>query len=323
MSQAVTSSTRCSFCGKGFDRCAGHRIGIVGSRDFPDLSLVRQLVAKVPDKWVVVSGGARGVDHAAEQWALRNGLKVEVIRPDWERFGRSAGFRRNEDLVEAIDCLVAFWTGTSKGTEHTIELAKKHLGDKRVRVITQAPAQADPATQQRNAKRAKAESLRHNSDITVTTPSGARYVARNDDYRDMQREWAATKAAWTEAAVDEGSYASADILDPEVEIKRSKWDDQLHPIHSGLYQGEYDPNGRWLPARWDDGLELDDMVANWEELSSEQLQIIDTVMGSQASDIAFWRRVFGECIQQHRPVTERMLAMAEAALLDDAIRAAA
>lgn len=72
----------------------------------------------------LVSGGARGVDTwAAEIWEGELGLYITTIRPDWDRYGKSAGFRRNVEIVEQADAVVAFWDGESKGTLHSINLA--------------------------------------------------------------------------------------------------------------------------------------------------------------------------------------------------------
>jgi hypothetical protein len=52
---------------------------------------------------------------------------------DWDTFGKSAGYRRNEQMAEDADALVAFWDGESKGTAHMIDTMAAM--DKPVRVI--------------------------------------------------------------------------------------------------------------------------------------------------------------------------------------------
>ncbi len=101
------------------------KIAIVGSRDYPDRARVEALVQDLPDDVVVVTGGAVGVDRWAESVARSRGLEVEVILPDWQRYGRAAGPIRNKAIVEAADRVVAFWDGRSRGTRSTIELARK------------------------------------------------------------------------------------------------------------------------------------------------------------------------------------------------------
>lgn len=108
-------------------------VAIVGSREYPDLELVRQFVRRLAAKYpeaTLVSGGAQGVDQAAEAEAQRVGLKTLIFLAEWERYGRSAGFRRNSTIVDNADVVVAFWDGYSRGTLDTIRkaaAAKKNL----------------------------------------------------------------------------------------------------------------------------------------------------------------------------------------------------
>lgn len=102
----------------------GDKIAVVGSRDGIDLDAVREFIDHLnPDINVVISGGARGVDTAAVDRATERGIPVEVFPADWDRYGRSAGYKRNKDIVRAADSVAAFWDGISRGTEHTIKLA--------------------------------------------------------------------------------------------------------------------------------------------------------------------------------------------------------
>lgn len=99
-------------------------VAIVGSRDYSNLEAVRAYVQSLPKDTVIVSGGARGVDSVAEQEARKCGLKVLIFPAEWEKYGKSAGYRRNVDIVTAADQVVAFWDGESRGTQHSINLAR-------------------------------------------------------------------------------------------------------------------------------------------------------------------------------------------------------
>lgn len=100
------------------------RVAVVGSRRYPRESEVREFVRSLAGGSVVISGGARGVDAWAEDEARQCGLGVVVHRAHWERWGRRAGFIRNELIVAEADRVVAFWDGESRGTRHTIEVAR-------------------------------------------------------------------------------------------------------------------------------------------------------------------------------------------------------
>jgi len=102
------------------------RIAIVGSRNYGDLEEVRRYVASLPVDTIVVSGGARGVDKTAEQTAKTCGLETKIFPAEWDKYGKSAGFRRNTVMVLAADRIVAFWDGKSAGTKHTIDMAIKY-----------------------------------------------------------------------------------------------------------------------------------------------------------------------------------------------------
>jgi hypothetical protein len=78
---------------------------------------------------VVVSGGCRGVDTWAAEAARARGLMVEEHRPDLDGV-RSRGevarrhHQRNQRVVDACDCLVAFPApDRTGGTEDTIRRA--------------------------------------------------------------------------------------------------------------------------------------------------------------------------------------------------------
>lgn len=104
---------------------AVERVAIVGSRDFPDVDMVRLYVRSLPKGTIVVSGGARGVDHIAEVCAAACGLRTEIYHADWDKHGRAAGYLRNHSIVAVASRVVAFWDGESRGTEHTVKLARE------------------------------------------------------------------------------------------------------------------------------------------------------------------------------------------------------
>lgn len=99
---------------------------IVGSRSIVDYEILLYAISKWPQPIThIVSGGAKGIDSLAAFYAKQNNIPLTVVYPDWDRYGKSAGYLRNKDMVENYDveALIAITNG-SKGTGHTINLAK-------------------------------------------------------------------------------------------------------------------------------------------------------------------------------------------------------
>lgn len=99
------------------------RVAVVGPRGYGKMELVRQYVRGLPADTVVVSGGTLGVDDTAVSEAKLCGLATTVYLPEWAKYGKSAGFKRNVLIVNDADVVVAFWDGRSKGTKHSMDLA--------------------------------------------------------------------------------------------------------------------------------------------------------------------------------------------------------
>jgi hypothetical protein len=101
------------------------KIAIVGSRDFPALHLVTELVGLLPEDTIVVSGKARGVDITAENAAKARGLQVDsypVTKEEWKANPKTAGLIRNRKIEKNAQACIAFHDGKSTGTAHTISL---------------------------------------------------------------------------------------------------------------------------------------------------------------------------------------------------------
>ncbi len=74
---------------------------------------------------MIVSGGASGADSYSERYARENGLAILIFYPNWNLYGKKAGFIRNSQIIEAADEICAFWDGASKGTLDSIDKARK------------------------------------------------------------------------------------------------------------------------------------------------------------------------------------------------------
>ena len=108
---------------------------IAGSRDFENRNifagvLLQFMVENDPlEEYVIVEGGARGVDTMAREFAEENGLQVKEFRSDWKKYGRAAGPKRNDEMTaftaEHNGQALYFWDGQSKGTKQCIMSARK------------------------------------------------------------------------------------------------------------------------------------------------------------------------------------------------------
>lgn len=110
------------------------KVGIVGSRGFNDYKLVVETLREIPQINLIVSGGAKGADTLGEMYAKHNDIPTMIFPPLWDKYGKSAGFIRNKDIVENSDIVIAFWDGNSKGTHSTIQLCEK-MG-KRCKIVS-------------------------------------------------------------------------------------------------------------------------------------------------------------------------------------------
>lgn len=128
------------------------KLAVVGSRNFKSKERVFKVLDYIHSKreiTEIISGGAKGVDSWAKEWALKNKIKVKEFIPDWgdlshpdalvriNKFGKEydskAGIRRNSLIVNSSDRLIAFLFNKSNGTMDSIRKAKKQ--NKLIKVI--------------------------------------------------------------------------------------------------------------------------------------------------------------------------------------------
>ena len=95
---------------------------IVGSRSIQNFDLSPYISSTVH---TIISGGAAGIDHLAEQYADLHRLSKYIVRPRYDLYGRAAPLKRNEQLVDMADAVLIVWDGCSKGTRYTLRYAQK------------------------------------------------------------------------------------------------------------------------------------------------------------------------------------------------------
>ncbi len=106
------------------------RVAVIGSR-----GLEVDLEPFMPEGCSeIITGGARGIDQCAARYARAMSIPLREIRPDYKRFGRGAPLRRNDEIIDAADLVIAIWDGKSPGTDYVIRRCREK--NKTIQVYT-------------------------------------------------------------------------------------------------------------------------------------------------------------------------------------------
>ncbi len=98
------------------------KVAVIGSRSFNDVELEKYLPENITE---IVSGGARGIDTLAREYAIKKGITLKEFLPKYNLYGRGAPLKRNIEIIDYSDEVIAFWDGVSSGTKFVIEQCKK------------------------------------------------------------------------------------------------------------------------------------------------------------------------------------------------------
>lgn len=102
------------------------KVIIAGSRTAVSYqSVVKAVQDSGFDITEIISGGARGADTLGEAYAKNNNITLTIMKAEWDKLGKSAGYRRNEQMARYGEAVIALWDGESRGTMHMIEIAKR------------------------------------------------------------------------------------------------------------------------------------------------------------------------------------------------------
>jgi len=103
---------------------------VTGSRDWDNWGLIREALEPFFGLDVtLIHGDARGADKMADYVWTEWGGKTRAVPANWDRFGKSAGIRRNEGMVLSLtpesSVVVAFLRDDSPGTTHCARFAEQ------------------------------------------------------------------------------------------------------------------------------------------------------------------------------------------------------
>lgn len=113
---------------RGFEQ--NLKVIVAGSRGFNDykfleLKLDNFRKYKEIDNFTIISGTANGGDRLGEEYAHKRNFSLEYYPADWDKFGKSAGYKRNEQMADIADVCIVFWDGKSKGSKHMFDIAQR------------------------------------------------------------------------------------------------------------------------------------------------------------------------------------------------------
>lgn len=108
------------------------RAAIIGSRGLT-VDLSKYLPENITE---IISGGARGIDACAKEYAIAHNIKLTEFLPEYEKYGRSAPLKRNITIIKNADIVFAFWDGKSRGTKFVIDNCRQMGVDLRVYILT-------------------------------------------------------------------------------------------------------------------------------------------------------------------------------------------
>ncbi len=98
------------------------KIAVIGSRSLIVNDIEKYLPASADE---IVSGGAKGIDECAREYAIKNNIKLTEFLPEYKKYRAGAPLKRNIKIIDYSDIVIAFWDRTSRGTSFVISECKK------------------------------------------------------------------------------------------------------------------------------------------------------------------------------------------------------
>ncbi len=124
---------------------------VAGSRGFNDYKLLSKkldyflMYVDDFDTVTIISGTANGADRLGERYAKEKGYELIKMPANWNEFGRSAEYKRNEEMAKIATHCVLFWDQKSPGTKHMAGIAERYGLPIRIVRYTTDPEWAEKA----------------------------------------------------------------------------------------------------------------------------------------------------------------------------------
>ncbi len=98
------------------------KVAIAGSRSL-NVDIPEGIIPECTEQ--IISGGAKGIDRSARRYALKHGIQILEIMPEYDLYGKTAPLRRNDWIIRLSDVVYVFWDGKSHGANYMIKESKK------------------------------------------------------------------------------------------------------------------------------------------------------------------------------------------------------
>ena len=105
----------------------GTLVAFTGGKDFGDVTAIWHSLDSIKlkyDDMVLLHGGGPGAEKIAASWAEKNGVHQVVCKPNWDRDGKAAPFRRNDVLLNFLPKGLLAFPGSGI-TNNLVDKARK------------------------------------------------------------------------------------------------------------------------------------------------------------------------------------------------------
>ena len=98
------------------------KIAIVGSRNI-DADIPEGIIPE--NVTGIYSGAAKGIDTSARRYAIKHGILITEILPEYNLYGKTAPLKRNDLIISMADEVYIFWDGKSRGSTYVIKKCRE------------------------------------------------------------------------------------------------------------------------------------------------------------------------------------------------------